>query len=239
MFISRGIDSKRVAIFPVATVEEFRKQLITIADKYLEQDIAKRKPMMVVLDSLGMLSTSKEINDTTEGKEVRDMTRAQVIKSTFRVLTLKLGKAGIPLIMTNHTYDVIGSYVPMKEMGGGSGLKYAASTIVFLSKKKDKDSEGQVIGNIIHCKLYKSRLTKENQMVDVRLNYDSGLNLYYGLLDLALKHGIFKKVSTRIELPNGDKTFEKTINDDPEKFFTPDVMTQLELAAAKEFKYGQ
>jgi len=120
-----------------------------------------------------------------------------------------------------------------------SGLKYAASTIVFLSKKKDKDSEGQVIGNIIHCKLYKSRLTKENQMVDVRLNYDSGLNLYYGLLDLALKHGIFKKVSTRIELPNGDKTFEKTINDDPEKFFTPDVMTQLELAAAKEFKYGQ
>ena len=239
MFISRGIDSKRVAIFPVATVEEFRKQLITIADKYLEQDIAKRKPMMVVLDSLGMLSTSKEINDTTEGKEVRDMTRAQVIKSTFRVLTLKLGKAGIPLIMTNHTYDVIGSYVPMKEMGGGSGLKYAASTIVFLSKKKDKDSEGQVIGNIIHCKLYKSRLTKENQMVDVRLNYDSGLNLYYGLLDLALKHGIFKKVSTRIELPNGDKTFEKTINDDPEKFFTPDVMAQLELAAAKEFKYGQ
>lgn len=120
-----------------------------------------------------------------------------------------------------------------------SGLKYAASTIVFLSKKKDKDSEGQVIGNIIHCKLYKSRLTKENQMIDVRLNYDSGLNLYYGLLDLALKHGIFKKVSTRIELPNGDKTFEKTINDDPEKFFTPDVMEKLELAAAKEFKYGQ
>ena len=120
-----------------------------------------------------------------------------------------------------------------------SGLKYAASTIVFLSKKKDKDSEGQVIGNIIHCKLYKSRLTKENQMIDVRLNYDSGLNLYYGLLDLALKHGIFKKVSTRIELTNGDKTFEKTINEDPEKFFTPDVMAQLELAAAKEFKYGQ
>lgn len=120
-----------------------------------------------------------------------------------------------------------------------SGLKYAASTIVFLSKKKDKDSEGQVIGNIIHCKLYKSRLTKENQMIDVRLNYDSGLNLYYGLLDLALKHGIFKKVSTRIELPNGDKAFEKTINEDPEKFFTPDVMAQLELAAAKEFKYGQ
>ena len=213
MFLDRGVDPKRIAVFPVATIEEFRGQLIKIVDKYLEQDADKRKPLMVVLDSLGMLSTSKEMNDTAEGKEVRDMTRAQVIKSTFRVLTLKLGKAGIPLVMTNHTYDVVGSYVPTKEMGGGSGLKYAASTIVYLSKKKDKDADGQVVGNIIHCKLYKSRLTKENQMVDVRLNYDSGLNRYYGLLDIALKHDIFKKVSTRIELPNGEKAFEK-IRDD-------------------------
>ena len=239
MFLDRGVDPKRVAVFPVATIEEFRNQLIKIVDKYLEQDAEKRKPLMVVLDSLGMLSTSKEMNDTAEGKEVRDMTRAQVIKSTFRVLTLKLGKAGIPLIMTNHTYDVVGSYVPTKEMGGGSGLKYAASTIVYLSKKKDKDADGQVVGNIIHCKLYKSRLTKENQMVDVRLNYDSGLNRYYGLLDIALKHDIFKKVSTRIELPNGEKAFEKNINEEPEKYFTQDVMKRLEEAVAKEFKYGQ
>jgi RecA/RadA recombinase len=239
MFLDRGVDPKRIAVFPVATIEEFRNQLIKIVDKYLEQDAEKRKPLMVVLDSLGMLSTSKEMNDTAEGKEVRDMTRAQVIKSTFRVLTLKLGKAGIPLVMTNHTYDVVGSYVPTKEMGGGSGLKYAASTIVYLSKKKDKDADGQVVGNIIHCKLYKSRLTKENQMVDVRLNYDSGLNRYYGLLDIALKHDIFKKVSTRIELPNGEKAFEKNINEEPEKFFTEDVMKRLEEAVAKEFKYGQ
>jgi RecA/RadA recombinase len=239
MFLDRGVDPKRIAVFPVATIEEFRAQLIKIVDKYLEQEADKRKPLMVVLDSLGMLSTSKEMNDTAEGKEVRDMTRAQVIKSTFRVLTLKLGKAGIPLVMTNHTYDVVGSYVPTKEMGGGSGLKYAASTIVYLSKKKDKDADGQVVGNIIHCKLYKSRLTKENQMVDVRLNYDSGLNRYYGLLDIALKHDIFKKVSTRIELPNGEKAFEKNINEEPEKFFTEDVMKRLEEAVAKEFKYGQ
>ena len=63
---------------------------------------------MVVLDSLGMLSTEKEMTDTAEGKTTRDMTRAQVIKATFRVLTLKLGKASIPLIMTNHTYQVVG-----------------------------------------------------------------------------------------------------------------------------------
>jgi RecA/RadA recombinase len=238
MFEGRGVDSKRVAVFPVATIEEFKTQCVSIVDKILEMDESERKPMMIVLDSLGMLSTEKEMNDSAEGKNVRDMTRAQGVKATFRVLTMKLGKARIPLVMTNHTYDVVGAYVPTKEMGGGSGLKYAASTIVYLSKKKEKNADGDVIGNIIHCKLYKSRLTKENQMVDVQLNYDSGLNRYYGLVEIALTHGIFKKVSTRIELPDGTTAFEKNINENPEKYFTAEVMKRLEEAVAKEFKYG-
>jgi len=238
MFEGRGVDSKRVAVFPVATIEEFKTQCVSIVDKILEMDESERKPMMIVLDSLGMLSTEKEMNDSAEGKNVRDMTRAQGVKATFRVLTMKLGKARIPLVMTNHTYDVVGAYVPTKEMGGGSGLKYAASTIVYLSKKKEKNADGDVIGNIIHCKLYKSRLTKENQMVDVQLNYDSGLNRYYGLVEIALTHSIFKKVSTRIELPDGTTAFEKNINENPEKYFTAEVMKRLEEAVAKEFKYG-
>jgi len=237
MIRERGVDPSRIAIFPVSTVEEFRHQAITIVDKHLEQPKSQQKPVMIVLDSLGMLSTNKEMTDTAEGKTTRDMTRAQVIKATFRVLTLKLGKANIPMIMTNHTYDVVGSMFPTKEMGGGSGLKYAASTIVYLSKKKVKEGT-DVIGNIIHCKLYKSRLTKENSMVDVLLNYDEGLHPYYGLVDLALKHEIFKKVSTRIEMPDGTKVFEKQIYREPEKYFTKEVMDQLETIVAKEFKYG-
>ena len=238
MFADRGVDPKRVAVFPVATIEEFRHQAITIVDKYLELSKDEKKPMLICLDSLGMLSTDKEIADTADGKGTRDMTRAQMVKSTFRVLTLKLGKAGIPLILTNHTYDVIGSMFPQKEMGGGSGLKYAASTIVYLSKKKVKDGT-DVIGNIIHCKLYKSRFTKENSMVDVLLNYDEGLNPYYGLVDIALKYEIFEKVSTRIQLPDGSKVYEKSIYKDPEKYFTDDIMSKLEDAVAKEFKYGK
>ena len=169
MLEQRGIDTKRTVVVPVATVQEFRTQSIKIIDKYLEQEESKRKPIMFVLDSLGMLSTTKEMTDTAEGKETRDMTRSQIVKSTFRVLTLKLGQANVPMIMTNHTYDVVGSMFPQKEMGGGSGLKYAASSIVYLSKRKEKDGT-EVIGNIIHCKNHKSRLTKENKMVDVRVN---------------------------------------------------------------------
>ena len=234
---SRGIDSKRMVVVPVATVQEFRHQSIKVIDKYLEQAEDKRKPLMFVLDSLGMLSTTKEMEDTAEGKETRDMTRSQIVKAAFRVLTLKLGKAKVPMIMTNHTYDVIGSMFPQKEMGGGSGLKYAASNIVYLSKRKEKDGK-EIIGNVIHCKNYKSRLTKENAMIDVRLTYDKGLDQHYGLLELAIKHGIFKSVSTRVELPDGSKQYAKTINNEPDKFYTKDVLAQIDEAAKKEFLYG-
>ena len=233
----RGIDSERMVIMPVTTVQEFRTQALTVLDKYMEQDEADRKPIFLVLDSLGMLSTTKEVEDTADGKETRDMTRAQILKAAFRVLTLKLGKAKVPMVVTNHTYDVVGSMFPTKEMGGGSGLKYAASSIIYLSKKKFKDGT-EVVGNIIHCKNHKSRLTMENKMVDVLLTYDKGLDKYYGLLELAVAHGIFKQVSTRIELPDGTKQYGKTINNDPEKYFTEDVMKQLEDAVKKEFMYG-
>ena len=233
----RGIDSERMIIMPVTTVQEFRTQSLTVLDKYMEQNEADRKPLLLVLDSLGMLSTTKEVEDTADGKETRDMTRAQVLKAAFRVLTLKLGRAKVPMVITNHTYDVVGAYMPTKEMGGGSGLKYAASTIIYLSKKKDKEGT-EVVGNIIHCKTQKSRLSKENMMVDVRLRYDSGLDKYYGLLDLATKYGIFKQVSTRIELPDGTKQYAKSIYADPEKYFTDDILKQIDEAATKEYSYG-
>ena len=154
--------------------------------------------MMMVLDSLGMLSTEKEITDALADKQVRDMTKSQLVKGAFRMLTLKLGQAKVPLIVTNHTYDVIGSYVPTKEMGGGSGLKYAASTIIYLSKK-EKDGK-DVIGNIIKAKTAKSRLSKENQQVNVRLFYDErGLDRHYGLLELGELGGLWKNVIGRYE----------------------------------------
>ena len=237
MVIDRGIDPQRMVMIPVTTVQEFRTQAIKVLDSYLAKNEADRKPMMMCLDSLGMLSTTKEVEDTSDGKETRDMTRAQVLKAAFRVLTLKLGRAKVPMVVTNHTYDSMGSMFPTKEMGGGSGLKYAASSIVFLSKKKDK-VDNRVVGNIVHCKNHKSRLTIENKMVDVRLSYDKGLDRYYGLLELAISYGIFKQVSTRIELPDGKTQFGKTIINNPEEYFTEEVMKQLEDAVEKEFKYG-
>tara|TARA_B100001250_G_scaffold194141_1_gene166840 strand:+ start:585 stop:1592 length:1008 start_codon:yes stop_codon:yes gene_type:complete len=232
---NRGIDSSRMVLVPVNTVQEFRTQSIKILDKYLEQK--EQKPMMMVLDSLGMLSTSKEMEDSEAGKETRDMTRAQVVKSIFRVLTLKLGKANVPLIVTNHTYDVVGAYVPTKEMGGGSGLKYAASNIIYLSKSKEKDGK-EVIGNIIKAKLVKSRSAKENSQVAVRLFYDErGLDRYYGLLELGEKHGVFERKGNRVVVGD-DSVYPSVVYKDPSKYFTPEVLQALDECAAKEFSYG-
>ena len=235
----RGIDARRVGIVPVATVQEFRTQAVKILDKYL--DGKEKPPMLFVLDSLGNLSTDKEMADIADGKDTRDMTRAQLVRGAFRVLTLKLGKAKVPLIVTNHVYDVVGSYVPMKKMGGGSGLEYAASTIIFLSKKKDKtlDDDNGRTGAVITAHLKKSRMTIEDKKVETWLNYSSGLDKYYGLLDLAERYGIVNKVSTRYEFPDGRKAFEKEIKKNPEKWFTSEILDMIEEGCQADFLYGK
>ena len=235
---SRGIDTTRVVVVNVVTIEEFRTKALKAVDMYLKAPEEDRKPCMFVLDSLGMLSTTKEITDALNEKEVRDMTKSQLIKGAFRMLTLKLGQANVPLLVTNHTYDVIGAYVPTKEMGGGSGLKYAASTIIYLSKKKEKDGT-EVVGNIIKAKTAKSRLSKENKQVEVRLYYDErGLDRYYGLLELGEIGGLWKNVAGRYEI-DGKKIYAKQILKEPEVYFTEEVMQQLDEIARKEFSYGE
>lgn len=234
---SRGLDTSRIVVVNVVTVEEFRSKALKAVDLYMKKPESERSPCMFVLDSLGMLSTSKEISDALNDKEVRDMTKSQLIKGAFRMLTLKLGQAKIPMIVTNHLYSVVGSYVPTQEQSGGSGLKYAASSIVYLSKKKEKDGT-EVIGNIIKSKLVKSRLSKENQEVEIRLYYDErGLDRYYGLLELGEFGGLWKNISGRYEI-DGKKIYGKEILKNPEQYFTPQVLQALDEIARQKFSYG-
>ncbi len=245
MLESRGIDTKRFFIFPVSTIEEFRTQATRVVDTYLEEDEKKRPPIMMVLDSLGMLSTNKEISDISTGSDKRDMTKAPLVKGAFRVLTLKLGRAKVPLLVTNHVYNVIGAYIPTKAMGGGDGLPYAASTILFLSKSKKRDKTTKAVtGAIITIKNTKARLTVENREVDTLLDFQTGLNRYYGLLDIAERHGLVTKDGGKYCI-NGVATpfseaekFENGVYKNPEKYFTKEVLDAIEIAVNKEFLYG-
>ena len=232
MITERGLDPDRFIVLPVATVEEFRTQCIKMVD-----GLDKDTKVMMFLDSLGNLSTRKEMEDSASGSDKRDMTRAPVVRGTFRTIALKLATKNIPLIITNHTYEKVGAYVPTQEISGGGGIKYAASVIVTLRKKKFKDGT-EVLGNIIKMKLVKGRLTKEESTIEAMLDYQTGLDQYYGLVEIAEKYEIFKKVSTRFEMPDGTKVFEKAIVKNPEKYFTEDVMKRLEEAVFQEFNYG-
>lgn len=232
---AHNCDSNRIVIREPETIEQFKTDAAKTLDAYMEQ--IERPNMLMVLDSLGMLSTSKEMSDTVEGKDVSDMTRARQIKAAFRVLTLKLAKAKVPMIITNHLYQMVGSYVPTKEQSGGSGIKYAASTIVYLSKKKDKDGT-DILGNIITATAIKSRLSRENSQVEIKLSYKTGLDRYYGLLDLGEEFNIIPRIGNKYEFPDGSKHFQKAIYNEPERFFTTEIMQRLEEAANKKFQYG-
>jgi RecA/RadA recombinase len=236
LLLSRGIDVNRVVILNVVTVEEFRTKALKAVDIYLKKDESDRKPCMFVLDSLGMLSTNKEISDTLAEKDTRDMTKAQVIKGAFRMLTQKLGQANIPMIVTNHVYDSMSMYSP-KEISGGSGLRYSASTIIYLSKSKEKEGT-DIIGAIIKAKTYKSRFSKENQDAETRLFYDErGLDRYYGLPQLAAESGVWTYAANRYEV-EGKKIYEKEILKNPEKYFTEEVMQKIDEYAKQKFSYG-
>lgn len=242
MLIERNIDLKRVYILNIVTVEEFRNKFLKIIDKYMKEPEDKRVPCIAVLDSLGMLSTKKEISDSLDENDKKDMTKAALFKGTFRMLTLKLGEAGIPLIVNNHLYDKINTQVkpgmpPQKEMSGGSGLKYAASTILNISKSKEKDVK-IVSYVILKFKTVKSRFTRENREVQVRLYYDErGLDRFYGLVELGQESGIIPRVGNRYEI-NGKKIGKNVIYENPEEYFTPELLEKLDEYAQKKFKYG-
>lgn len=238
MMVSRGIDPKRVIIAEPQTIEQFRHHAANMVENYMKFPVESRPPMMMVLDSLGNLSSNKEMADITAGADTRDMTKAQLIRAAFRVLRLKLSKAGIPFIVTNHTYAAIGGNTHDEELAGGGGFKYCSDTIAILSKAQDKvESTNEIVGNFISVKMYKARLSKERTKTRLNLSYAKGLSRYYGLLELAEKYKIFPKFSTQYEV-DGKKYYAKTINENPTKFFTPEVMEKLELAAQKEFRYG-
>lgn len=233
---SRNIDSNRVLIVEPAHVNDFKVKIMQFMNEYQEIPMNERIPIIMVLDSIGMLPDNKEIEDASNGDPKADQGgRAKKIKSLFRTITSQLGVLDIPLIVTSHTYSTMDMF-PQEVLSSGVGLVYSASTIICLGKALEKDGK-DVVGVILRCKAMKSRLSKENNVVRVLLNYKNGINRYYGLLDLAEASGIWKKVGTRYDV-GGKLVFGKNINENPEQYFTQDVLNQINEYVKKVFSYG-
>jgi RecA/RadA recombinase len=237
MMEERGMDTHRVIISSPEHLTAFKEKVLKAIKAYEEQPAKKRQPLLIVLDSLGALPTRKEIEDTMKAQDKADMgLRARQIKQIFRVIRKPAAKNHIPILVTNHTYDSQ-SLFPTKEISGGSGIKYASDIIAMLGKRKEKEGN-EVVGNVVHVKMYKSRLSKENAQIDIMIDYRAGLLKYYGLLAIAEKHGIIKKDGKKYELPNGEKVFGKQFRINPESCYTQDVLNAINEAVAKEFTYG-
>lgn len=235
-----GIPLRNISIIPVSTIQETTNQAVKLAKAYEDLKESERTPMLMVLDSLGQLSTTKEMTDVEKGNEVKDMTRSGEIKKFFRVMCQKLGRARIPMFVTNHLYDVIGAYVPTKAQSGGKGPIYTASTILNLSKAKDKDKEtGLVSGVIVTVKTQKGRLTKENMAIKTKIDYTKGLDRYYGLFELCLTYGLIEKEGNRYKFPTGEIDFKKKIDEDPERFWTEEMLDIIDRDLGEiYFMYG-
>lgn len=236
-FSSHGIDTERVIIIPVTTIEEFKEQSFAIMSNYIkEYSKTEKKPkIFICLDSLGNLSTAKEFDDVEDGKRSVDMTKAKTIRSTFRILTNTCGLNNIPIVVTNHTYDTMSQYSPQAISGGG-GFMYAATTILKLGKSQVKEN-GVVVGSEISVTAEKSRKTREKSKVTTFLHHKKGLDRYHGLLEIVREAEIWSYNGRQYEI-DGKKYYGKTIMDDPEKFFTEDVLIKIDSFCKKKFAYG-
>jgi RecA/RadA recombinase len=177
-----GVDPEKFRYQPVSTPLEVRQFVAHLCDQLKKaKEGGKALPkIMLVLDSLGNLATTKERSDAISGSDKRDMTKQQELRSLFRVITADLAELKIPFVFTNHTYATIGSYVPGQTISGGGGAIYNASVILQLSKAGLKEDGTNKTGIIVTSKPAKNRFARPLP-IKFHISFYKGMNPYVGL----------------------------------------------------------
>jgi len=135
--------------------------------------------IMVVVDSVTMLETNKQVTDTEGGKNANDMgLTAKELRSLFKSFTLELSNLKIPLLFTSHIYDGTGMFAT-RTMSGGKGPMYAASVVLMLGKKPLKEGDLKT-GVICRATTNKNRLAKPS-IIEIHISFLKGMNKYVGL----------------------------------------------------------
>lgn len=190
-FIERlGCNASKFIIKQVTTISEVSSFMANLLKKVNSISKKDRPKLMFVLDSLGNLTSTKELNDTIESTGKRDMTKAQDVKALFRTNATALAKAQAPFIVTSHIYmtqDLFSKAV----VSGGSGIAFNASITLLLSTAKLDDKESEKIaenkvgeftktGVIVTARPEKSRFTIP-QKVKFQIPFFKAPNPYVGL----------------------------------------------------------
>jgi len=183
-----GIDTDNAIIVPIKNVEKLTHSMLN----FLE-NVVRGKPCeyIIVIDSIGMLSSIKEMEDSSTGNDKRDMTKQQRLKTLFRTTLVDCGNRQIPIIATSHTYASMNPYGKPKEISGGSGSLFSAGITLMLSKKlmkqeddvsfDENDDDEQRTGVIITSKQEKARYSRQGLDVSVQVSFTKGMNKFWGL----------------------------------------------------------
>lgn len=187
-FDSLEMDKSRIIHVPILNMEEFKFDIM----KQL-QEVKRGDRVIYVVDSLGNMSSKKEMEDAVEGKSVQDMSRAKQMKSIFRMITPYLVKYDIPMIAVAHIYMTQELY-SKPILSGGTGIYLSADNIYFLGRQQDKEGTDVVGFNFI-INVEKSRHVREKSKIPVSVRFEGGMSRWSGLLDMALEAGVVIKPS--------------------------------------------
>ena len=179
-FDAFGIDTERVVHTPITDIEQLKFDVM----KQLEE-IKRDDEVMIIIDSVGNLASKKEVEDALKQSSAADMTRAKQLKSLFRMVTPHLTLKNIPMVVVNHIY-MTQEMFSKPVVSGGTGIYYAADNIWIIGRQQDKDDK-DLVGYHFIINIEKSRYVKEKSKIPITVSFDSGINKWSGMLDLALE----------------------------------------------------
>ena len=213
-----GLDISKVKYVPCVTIEQTRNALYKFLTSVKEKGLEGK--FIVAIDSLGNLQS--ELEHSRMGKESTssDMgSKARAMKSLMQTCTNLGATTQTTILCTNHVYDDPAALFPSieKHMPGGKSIVYLPSVTVQLARKPVKSDGGKTMdaetavgqknyaGIIIRALTRTNRFIKQYLQGEMFLSFHTGLDRYYGLLDLAVGVGAVVQTGSTYQLPDGKK----------------------------------
>jgi RecA/RadA recombinase len=216
-----GVDTspEKLLKLSMAMIDDVAKTIATFMADYKSLPDGERPKVLFVIDSLGMLLTPTDVNQFEAGEMKGDLGRKpKALTALVRNCVNMFGSYNVGMVCTNHTYASQDMFDPDDKISGGQGFIYASSIVIAMKKLKLKEDEdgnkiSDVMGIRAACKVMKTRYAKPFEGVQVKIPYETGMNPYSGLVDLAEKRGLLKKDGNRLAFttPDGEviKQFRK------------------------------
>jgi recombination protein RecA len=194
----------------MAMIDDVAKTISTFMTDYKALPDGERIKVLFVIDSLGMLLTPTDVNQFEAGDMKGDMGRKpKALTSLVRNSVNMFGSYNVGMVCTNHTYASQDMFDPDDKISGGQGFIYASSIVVAMKKMKLKEDEdgnkiSEVMGIRAGCKVMKTRYAKPFEGMQVKIPYETGMNPYSGMVDLAEKRGLLKKEGNSLVFVTSD-----------------------------------